>query len=97
MLNATRKKYSRYIDVKGRPAKNGNEKETSRKIAAPFGEFVFRIDGMGEDDWLQDNDIYAAFREDAQDEIDRELNNQITEASQNGLADAGVQRLKDSM
>lgn len=94
MLMAAREKYGREIDVKEWLSDAGNDDKSSRKIAALFGESVFHIGEMVEDDGFQDDDIYVDFGSNPQESRDEKLDKRVTEAAQNGLSNAGVERLK---
>lgn len=60
MLMAARDKYGVVIDVTVRLSQDENEEHRSAKIAALFGESVFRNGGMLEDDRLQYENFYVA-------------------------------------
>lgn len=81
MLMAARDKYGSYMNVKERLIEDGNEEEISGKFAALFGGSFLINGGAREDDGLENDDIYVDFGDDAPEEISKELDQRISEAS----------------
>lgn len=97
MLNAAGDKDGVDIDVKERLSDDSNEENSSRKIAAFFGESVFHSGRMVEEDGLQDDDVFVNFGDNPQEKIAKELDKQLREAAQKVLPNAEVQQLKASI
>ena len=57
-----------------------------------FGS-TFHSEGGGEDDHLEDSNFYVDLGEDSPDELKKAVANLVEDARNNGLSDAGSERL----
>lgn len=77
---AARDKYGKEIDVAQRLTEDGNEKESSRNIAALFGDSVFHSGGIVKEDGLESEEPCADFESDSPQKVEKALNKQIKKA-----------------
>lgn len=97
MLFAATDRYGSDIDVKSRLMDDGNEEESSGKIAALFGWSVSHNGGTIRSDGLEEDDIYIDFGDDTAEEISKEFDRRVKEAAKHGLYDKEVQKLRKAI
>lgn len=89
MLMATWDKYDEEIDVAQRLTDDGNQKESSGKIAALFGQSVFHSSGNVEEDRLKTDELCVHFGDNLSQEVEKTLDEQIKEDGGNALSKVG--------
>lgn len=97
MLLAARDRYGEEIEVKAKIKADGNEKELSGVIAALFGKSVFHNSGAIENNGLEAEEIFVDFDEDTNEEIQKELDQRLKEAAEQGLTTEKISQLKSTI
>lgn len=93
MLLAARDSLGGDIVVNERLIENGNEEDKNKTITALYGESVFQQGGQIEEDGLNKEHVYVDLVDDPPEMVEKELQDCIKEANENGLPGEGTKKL----